>query len=63
MVSKRKVFNCGHTGFGKYCHLCKQLKSGELKTNEFGKHMPNPEHISESMKKEREINRQIAELK
>ena len=63
MVSKRKVFKCGHTGFGKYCHLCKQLESGELIEGEFGKYIPNPNHVSESMKREREINRKIAELK
>ena len=63
MVSKRKVFDCGHAGFGKYCHLCKQLKSGELIVNEFGKHVPNPKHTSESMKKEKRLNKKLEELK
>ena len=63
MVSKRKVFDCGHTGFGKYCHLCKQLESGELIEDEFDKYVPNPKHTSESMKRERRLNEKIEELK
>lgn len=28
---KRKTrFECGHYGFGKSCHLCKQIKNNEL---------------------------------
>lgn len=26
----KKKFDCGHIGFGKYCHLCEQIKNGEL---------------------------------
>jgi len=29
-MKKRKKFECGHSGFGKYCHLCKQLSEGKL---------------------------------
>lgn len=25
---QKKRFSCGHVGFGKYCHLCKQKKEG-----------------------------------
>ena len=26
----KKNFVCGHRGFGKKCHLCEQIKKGEL---------------------------------
>jgi len=27
---RKKKFPCGHKGFGKECHLCKDLKNGKL---------------------------------
>ena len=30
MGRMKKNFKCGHRGFGKYCHLCEQIKKGEL---------------------------------
>jgi hypothetical protein len=29
-TQKKKFPECDHIGYGKYCHLCKQLKTGEL---------------------------------
>lgn len=26
----KKIFNCGHRGFGRFYHLCRQLNKGEL---------------------------------
>lgn len=28
---KIKFQDCGHTGFGKYCHFCKQIAAGKAK--------------------------------
>lgn len=40
-LRKEKRFEpCGHTGFGQFCHLCKQIKSGELFEANNGKHYP-----------------------
>lgn len=41
MSARKHTFECGHKGFGKYCHLCKQLETGELIETPFG-YQPNP---------------------
>jgi hypothetical protein len=35
---QRNAFECGHKGFGKYCHFCKDIKAGRP----VGKKAPRP---------------------
>jgi len=59
MVRPRKTkFDCGHKGLGGYCHLCKQLESGELipvssseDDKKTGPFLPNPDYISQKSKR------------
>ena len=30
MKKKKKFRDCGHTGFGQYCHYCKQLADKKI---------------------------------
>lgn len=43
--SRIHEFACGHVGFGKFCHLCAQVETGEM-IKEDGKIVPNPSHIT-----------------
>jgi len=38
LLKKRKTFECGHRGFGKYCHLCRDIELGRIRKNDVGKY-------------------------
>jgi hypothetical protein len=52
MPKIRNKFECGHVGFGQFCHTCEQLKRGELieieQTNGPSIFKKKPGYVSES---------------